>query len=185
MAILSILQKRDLKLFEKLLLKLEDYPQKKQCVLNYYDSPNKILPVVITGSNTSLSQAFLLAIQRTLSDNDLFDVMPETNYKAAISVIERWKKEFPDTYSAFQSAINSPVSAFIKALESYDITAYEQFERIYPSLTAGSIFNPFLGFDIVELYESIAKGCVQKNIRNISFTTSSVNILRLILQKRL
>ncbi|MDD3588922.1 MAG: hypothetical protein PHO46_01435 [Thermoguttaceae bacterium] len=167
LAILSILQKRDLKLFEKLLLKLEDYPQKKQCVLNYYDSPNKILPVVITGSNTSLSQAFLLAIQRTLSDNDLFDVMPETNYKAAISVIERWKKEFPDTYSAFQSAINSPVSAFIKALESYDITAYEQFERIYPSLTAGSIFNPFLGFDIVELYESIAKGLRAKEYTGI------------------
>lgn len=87
LTILSILMKRDLRLFEKLLPKLEEHPKLKQCVLNYYESPNKILPVVITGSNTSLSQAFLLALQRTLSDNDLLDVMPETNYKAAISVI--------------------------------------------------------------------------------------------------
>lgn len=46
-----------------------------------------------------------------------------------------------------------PVAAFINALSTYDISAYEQFERVYPTLTAGSVFNPFLGFDVVELYE--------------------------------
>ena len=66
LTILSILMKRDLRLFEKLLPKLEEHPKLKQCVLNYYESPNKILPVVITGSNTSLSQAFLLALQITI-----------------------------------------------------------------------------------------------------------------------
>ena len=165
LTILSILLKRDLGLFEKMLPKLEEHPKIKQCVLNYYDSANKILPVVISGSNTSLSQAFLLALQRTLSDNDLLDVMPETNYKAAISVIERWKTDFPDTYRAFEAAIDAPVSVFIGALASYDIAAYEQFERVYPTLTAGSIFNPFLGFDVVELYESVAK-----ELRNKGYT---------------
>ena len=165
LTILSILLKRDLGLFEKMLPKLEEHPKIKQCVLNYYDSENKILPVVISGSNTSLSQAFLLALQRTLSDNDLLDVMPETNYKAAISVIERWKTDFPDTYRAFEAAIDAPVSVFIGALASYDIAAYEQFERVYPTLTAGSIFNPFLGFDVVELYESVAK-----ELRNKGYT---------------
>lgn len=162
LTILSILMKRNLRLFEKLLPKLEEHPKLKQCVLNYYEGPNKILPVVITGSNTSLSQAFLLALQRTLSDNDLLDVMPETNYKAAISVIERWEKDFPETYTAFEAAIDMPVAAFINALSTYDISAYEQFERVYPTLTAGSVFNPFLGFDVVELYESVAKGLMSK-----------------------
>jgi hypothetical protein len=88
LTILSMLMKRELGLFEKMLPKLDDYPRVKQCVLNYYDSSNRILPVVISGTNTSLPQAFLLALQRTLSDNGLLDVMPETNYRAAISVIE-------------------------------------------------------------------------------------------------
>lgn len=165
LTLLSILLKRDLGLFEKMLPKLEEHPKIKQCVLNYYDSANKILPVVISGSNTSLSQAFLLALQRTLSDNNLLDVMPETNYKAAISVIKRWESDFPDTYRTFEAAIDTPVPVFVDALASYDIAAYEQFERVYPSLTAGSIFNPFLGFDVVELYESVAK-----ELRNKGYT---------------
>ena len=162
-----MLLKRDFSLFEKMQSKLEDYPKLKQCIHNYYESDKKLLPVVIYGSNTSLSQAFLLALQRTLSDNELLDVMPETNYKAAISVIMRWKKEFPDTYTAFEKTIDMPVSAFIDALASYSITAYEQFEKVYPALTSGSIFNPFLGFDVVELYESVAKSLRPKGYTGI------------------
>ena len=167
LTILSMLLKRDISLFEKLMPRIEENPKLKQCVQNYYDSDNKLLPVVITGSNTSLSQAFLLALQRTLSDNDLLDVMPETNYKAAISVIERWEKDFPDTYAALENAIETPVSVLIDDLASYNITAYEQFERVYPTLTSGSVFNPFLGFDVVELYESVVKELKAKGFTGI------------------
>ena len=90
LTILAMLMKRDLGLFKKTMPKIMENPRLYQCVQNYYGSTNKLLPVIITGSNTSLSQAFLLALQRTLSVNDLMDVMPETNYKAAVQVIERW-----------------------------------------------------------------------------------------------
>ena len=162
LTILSILLKKDLSLFEKLLPKLSENPRLFQIVQNYYDSDNKILPVVIAGSSTSLTQAFLLALQRVLSENDLLDVMPETNYRAAISVIERWQENFPDTYRQLESVLDEPVPEMITKLKNFDISAYETFERIYPSLTAGSIFNPFLGFDVVELYESVAKSLREK-----------------------
>lgn len=159
--ILSMLLKKDLSSFEKTMPKISENPRLLQAVQNYYDSSEKILPVVITGSNTSLTQAFLLALQRTLSDNDLLSIMPETNYRAAISVINRWQNEFPKTYELFCEAIDKPVSVFIEELSNYSISAYEVFERVYPSLTAGSTFNPFLGFDVVELYESVAKSLKQ------------------------
>ena len=165
--ILSMLLKKDLSLFEKTLPKIAENPKLLQLVENYYEGNNRILPVVITGSNTSLSQAFMLALQRTLSDNNLLDIMPETNYRAAISVIERWKNEFPETYSQFQKSIDVPVNDFTSAIENYDIGAYEQFERIYPTLTSGSVFNPFLGFDVVELYESVAKELRAKGFTGI------------------
>ncbi|MEG1884198.1 MAG: restriction endonuclease subunit S [Clostridia bacterium] len=165
--ILSLLMKRDLTLFEKLLPKVKENPRLYQLVLNYYDSENKILPVVISGSNTSLTQAFLLALQRTLSDHDLLSAMPETNYRAAVGVIMRWKKEFPETYEKLRDDIDDPVETFIDRLESYDVVAYETFERIYPTLTAGSAFNPFLGFDVVELYESVAKSLKTKGYTGI------------------
>ena len=157
LTILSILMKRNLKLFKKLMPKIEENPKIFQLVQNYYKSEDKILPVVINGSSTSLTQSFLLALQRTLSEKNLLDAMPETNYKAAIQVIKRWKENFPETFSKFQNEIEESVSLFVERLENYDSVTYEKFERLYPALTAGSSFNPFLGFDVVELYESAAK----------------------------
>ena len=162
LTILSILMKRDLTLFEKLMPKIEENPRLYQLIQNYYESENKILPVVISGSNTSLTQAFLLSLQRTLSEHDLLSAMPETNYKAAISVIKRWQKDFPETFEKFLNGLDDPVEVFIDRLGNYDVAAYGAFEQVYPSLTAGSAFNPFLGFDVVELYESVAKSLKSK-----------------------
>lgn len=167
LTILSILMKRDLILFEKLMPKIQKNPRLYQLLQNYYESDNKILPVVISGSNTSLTQAFLLSLQRTLSEHELLSAMPETNYRAAIGVIKRWKKDFPETYTKFQRDIDGPVDRFIDQLENYEVIAYETFERIYPTLTAGSVFNPFLGFDVVELYESVAKSLKSKGYTGI------------------
>ena len=158
LTILAMLMKRDQDLFKKAMPKIKEDPRLYQCVQNYYDSKNKILPVIITGSNTSLPQAFLLALQRTLSMNGLLDVMPETNYRAAVQVIDRWEKKFPDTYKKFKDAIDMPVKKFVEEIQNYSTEAYEKFEKLYPTLTAGSVFNPFLGFDVVDLYEAAVKG---------------------------
>lgn len=167
LTILSMLMKKDLKLFEKMLPKVKKNKKLYQEVLNYYESNNKILPVIISGSNTSLTQAFLLALQRTLSENNLMDIMPNTNYKAAINVINKWEKEFPKAYATFESVIDCPVDTFIELLEEFDVETYRQFEKVYPGITAGSLFNPFLGFDIVELYESVVIALKEKGYSGI------------------
>ena len=167
LTILSLLLKRDISLFEKLMPKVQQNPKLYQLVQNYYESDNKILPVVITGSNTSLTQAFLLSLQRTLSEYNLLSAMPETNYRAAAATIRRCEAEFPETLKKFSMSIDDPVEKFIERLENYDVAAYETFETNYPSLTAGSVFNPFLGFDVVELYESVARGLKVKGYSGI------------------
>ena len=166
LTILAMLMKRDRDLFKKAMPKIRENKRLNQIVENYYDSGNKILPVIISGSNTSLPQAFLLALQRTLSMNGL-DVMPETNYKAAVNVIEKWEKEFPETYNKLKDAIDMPIKKYIEELLNYSPKAYEKFEKIYPTLTAGSVFNPFLGFDVVELYEEAVKGLKNKGYTGI------------------
>ena len=130
LTILAMLMKKDLSLFEKLLPKLKENDKLYQAVLNYYKSNNKILPVVITGSNTSIPQAFLLALQRTLAMNNMLDVMPETNYQAACRVIERWKTEYPLTYKEFQKKIELPIAELNRELQDINIIAYEKFEKI-------------------------------------------------------
>ncbi len=165
--ILSMLMKKDLALFEKMLPKIEEIPQLKQSVERYYQSENKILPVVISGSNTSIPQAFLNSLQITLAENDLLDIMPETNYRAAIETIRRWKDDFPATYAALEAEIQMPADRLVSLLQDYSVEAYEKFEKVYPTLTSGSVFNPFLGFDVVELYERAALGLGSKGYTGI------------------
>ena len=167
LTVLAMLMKRNKVLFEKLNSKIDENRRLRQIVDNYYDSNNKILPIIITGSNTSLPQAFLLALQRTLSINGLLDVMPETNYKAAVQVIKRWEKDFPDTYKKLKESLDMPIKQFIEELQNFSTEAYGKFEKIYPSLTAGSIFNPFLGFDVVDLYEEAVRGLKSKGYTGI------------------
>lgn len=165
--ILSFLMQKDIVLFDKILPKIKENLFLSELLNNYYTHNKKLLPVIISGSNTSLSQAFILSLQRTLSENDLLDIMPETNYFAAVAVIERWKNNYPATYNELEKLVGYPLNLFQEQLTNFNNTAYELFEKIYPHLTAGSIFNPFLGFDVVELYEKVVQGIKRKGYAGI------------------
>ena len=167
LTILSMLMQRERSLFTHLMPKIEEDPELSQLVDNYYsDDKNKILPVIISGTSSSISQAFLLALQRTLDENGL-DIMPETNYRAAVNTIEKWKDDYPKTYEKFKKEISLPVEAFISELNDYNAAIYNEFEEVYPNLTSGSIFNPFVGFDVVELYESVLKSLKERGYLGI------------------
>ena len=76
----------------------------------YLESNQMILPIVVRGSSTSLTQAFLNALQHTLSEEGLSDLMPETHFKAAYNQIENWREKYPDTYKKFTEALSKPIN---------------------------------------------------------------------------
>lgn len=162
LTILSLLMKKDRNVFKRLNPLIKKNKELKELIDDFYATQKPILPVIITGSNTSLTQAFLIALQRTLKENDLLDIMPDTNYLAAIKVIERWEKDYPKTFEKFEHAIQMPSKEFKNQLEDYNIDVYHQFEKVYKHITSGTTFNPFLGFDVVELYEGVAKELSKK-----------------------
>ena len=157
LTILSLLMQEKRKNFVHLNEKLKENKRLSAMLDNYYNGKVKLLPVIISGNSTSLNQAFILSLQRTLSENDLLEIMPETNYTAAVQTISKWKKEYPQTFKQFEKEIDEKTESFIDRLNDFDADAYRQFESVYPKLTAGSLFNPFVGFDVVDLYESVAK----------------------------
>ena len=120
LTILSVLMQRDRSLFTHLMPKINEDPELKQLVDNYYsDKKNRILPVIINGTSGSLPQAFLLALQRTLDENGL-DIMPETNYRAAINAIQKWKADYPKTYDKFKKEIsNTRMEPSLHQLQAY------------------------------------------------------------------
>jgi len=157
LVLMSLLLKKDRALFGALLdrMKFHD-PDLYAFAIEYLESANKLLPIVVRGSSTSLTQSFLSALQQTLSEEGFSDLMPETHFRAAVKQIENWRENYPSTYQKMARALSMSSGNFVLALNEFDVNAYEEFIRLYPTLTSGSAFNPFLGFDIVELYENIA-----------------------------
>ena len=122
---------------------------------DYIANQQRLLPVIISGNSASISQSFLTALQEALQRENLASIMPETHFTAALNMIEKWKKEYPDTYKQFKQLVAEPINEYCAKLNNFEESAYKKFITIYPLLTAGSEFNPFLGFDIVELYSSV------------------------------
>lgn len=168
LVLLSLLIRKDIVLFEDLLIKIKDYNiDLYKYITSYINSKRRLLPVIIQGSNASITQSLLYGIKKALEDNQLEDIMPDTNYQAAVNAIKKWETEFPDTYSAFANIINELVPEFVNRLLNYDIEAYDTFVNLYPSLTSGSEFNPFLGFDVVNLYTDVIKKLKERNFDGI------------------
>lgn len=153
---LSILFNKNKSLFETLLKKIERIDENAYKIIkNYITSNKKLLPVIINGNSGNLTQAFLNALQKALKVYDLEDLMPETHFQAAINKIYNWKSDYPNTYELFQKKINKDVDLFIKELKNNKIESYQRFVSIYPELTAGSTFNPFVGFNVVDIYDNV------------------------------
>lgn len=158
LVLMSLLFKKDMTLFGALLEKIKAHnPTFYEFLLDYIQSDKKLLPIIVSGSSSSLTQSFLSALQQALKNENLSDLMPETHFIAAINAIALWKNEYTDTYNKFTAELNIPVDTLILKLKGFDVAAYETFTALYPKLTSGSEFNPFLGFDVVELYEKVVK----------------------------
>jgi len=145
----------------------EHNPKLQEYTLEYLKSDRKLLPVIVSGNSASLTQSFLNALQQTLKNERLDDIMPETNFVAAVNAIDRWQKDYPETYEKFIESLGEPISAFMRALKEFDVNAYDRFIKLFPALTSGSEFNPFVGFDVVELYEKVVDKLKDKGYNGI------------------
>ena len=126
-----------------------------QRIKNYTTANKRMLPVIISGNSSSMTQAFLNALQKSLSLNDLSDIMPETHFQSAINTINRWKNDYPNTYDQFISLLNESIDEFIEKLSDSDVETYKKFTDIYPELSAGGMFNPFFSSNVVDIYDNV------------------------------
>ena len=149
----------DLKeLFESLAQKVRaKNPSVAENIAQYVKSGRRLLPIVINGNSQSLSQSFLYALHLTLKRREFKNLMPETHFESAVKMIEKWENEYPETFKKFNELASVKSEVFKRQLLNYNSDFFEEFEKLYPSLTSGSEFNPFAGFDVVDIYEQVCK----------------------------
>ncbi len=131
--------------------------QASENIRQYVESEKRLLPIIINGNSSSLSQSFLYALHSTLKKNEFKNLMPETHFEAAARTIEKWEREFPETFRNFNAKASCKASAFKNSLRNFSPKHLQEFEELYPQLTSGSSFNPFEGFDVVDIYEKVAQ----------------------------
>lgn len=165
---LSVLFNSDREIFSNLMEKIKTTNEmlyKK--IDNYLSSKKRLLPVIINGNSGNMTQAFLRGLQNALNSYDMNDVMPETFFDSAVKTIERWHNEYPETYSRLSDRLNCSVTQFVDRLLSNDIEAYHTFVEIHPVLTSGSIFNPFVGSNVVDIYDNVNTEIKKKGFSGI------------------
>lgn len=122
------------------------------------------LPVILNSTNGDLNQAFLIALNDALVRAELVDLIPDTYYSIALKRISNWEKEYPETFNLFKDKLTengSAIDEFIASLKLYSSDALKLFKKVYPSITAGSEFNPLAVSDVLPLYKSIGEQLVE------------------------
>ena len=169
LVLLSLLRDKNTELLSKLLDEIKcDNLELFNYIKSYIESDEKLLPVVIQGSSNSLNQSFLGAIQIALKNAGMGELLPDTHFHAALKHIQKWEDQYKETAEHFSKLIR-PISLedFKIKLTHFDSDAYDKFVDLYPQLSAGGVFNPFGGVDVVELYTNVIKTIKTKGYTGI------------------
>lgn len=118
----------------------------------------RLMPVIINGGYGDLQQTFLVALKEALERENIEGITPHTYYEVAINTIKKWEKEYPVTLQAFKAELSEKkynLTELIDLLGNYDKKAYDTFCNIHPKVCSGSIFNPMINMNIVNMYKAV------------------------------
>lgn len=134
-------------------------PECKELLGNIINSKSKFLPVILNvNSGSNLDQTMIRSLSLALRREKLSDVAPDSYFTMATETIEQWKRDYPQTYEAFENILidyNSNIPVIEKGLSQYDLDSLELFKMVYPKLTSGSSFNPVINEDALSVYRSV------------------------------
>lgn len=131
----------------------------------------RIFPVIINSNSSDINQAFMNAIYNALTQAGLQKLLPTTYFDMALTLMERWERDFPDAYKklAIELKNEKQTTEQLKiGLKQFDDKYYDLFCRCYPRIAAGTEFNPLTNMDVVKLYIAVTNAlCEQTEYKGI------------------
>ncbi len=145
---------------ELVLSRLErTFSHEAERVQTFRDSGRKLLPVLLSGNEGSLSLALPRALTQTLQQQGLGDLRPRTQFQAALDMIALWEQTYPDVYMRLDEYLvqaGQTLPDLVNRLETLDQNALDLFEQLYPRLTAGAKFDRYAGQSLTDAFHSTA-----------------------------
>lgn len=124
-----------------------------------WNEKGKFLPIIIMSTQGDLNQAFLVGLNDALKRDGLTELAPATFFTHAVDTINRWEKDYLDTYNEYVALLRDKkiaVKDMLTGLTNCDNSKLDVFKEIYPELSSGGVFNPLASSEVLPMYKSIA-----------------------------
>ncbi|MCC6602816.1 MAG: hypothetical protein IT327_06380 [Anaerolineae bacterium] len=136
------------------------YPESAAVISNYWESGKRLLPVILSGDEGSLTVSLTRGLNRALGQRGLADLRPRTQFNAALETIDRWEKLYPAAFSRFQHLIeeqNYKFDELIEGLKTGEPSSLNLFSTLYEIVTAGANFDAYVGVSLADAYHETSK----------------------------
>lgn len=136
------------------------HPQAANLIRKVRQAGVRLLPVIVNDRYLDIRQAFLASVKTALTEAGLTDIMPDNYCERCLATINRWKADYPATYTAYKQylkAIGRKVADFESSLRQFDAAALSIFRDCHQTILSGAPFDPLLESDVPTLYRNISE----------------------------
>lgn len=133
-------------------------------ILFIWNNKGRFLPVIINDSTGELNQSFLYALNEALKREGLNGIIPDTYFSVAIKRLNDWEDRYPENYEMFINELeqyDKNIDEIKAELSRFSQDALRIFKEIYPTITAGSDFNPMVNSEVLPLYKNVSELLVE------------------------
>ena len=164
LVLLAILSGKESEEIRNLISRISDIDKDStESIRNVYKK-KRLLPVIVNTNSGNLEQAFVRSLSQALKREGLDDVVPDSYYSEALKKIDQWRSVYPETFNALEHTLDGiTVQQLISALEQFEYSALTEYRRVYPLLTSGSEFNPFVDEEVISVYRSVNRTICEKH----------------------
>ena len=139
-------------LFNNIVSKIKNINENLYDKIIEIDNKNiALLPVLVNNSAIDdFNNSFMLAINNSLKEHNLSNLVPDSAYNEAVKIIKKWRKDniILEKYLDLKEIENE--------LKNYKLDAFNKFKKMYKDISYGLDFNPLINGDITKIYYDVS-----------------------------
>ena len=157
-----LLSKReDRNLFKKVVDKISKINKHLSTKIEDLDKKHiSLLPVIINNNSDDLNRNFLLALNDSLNQHGITDIVPSSSYTEAVTIIKDWEQQHSASFDIFEeckNSLNIEYDKLKKGLLKYDIESFEKFKQLFKCVNHGYQYNSLINSDFGLTYTDVSK----------------------------
>lgn len=156
--LLSLLSLTDFTEIDPLLNKIKNID--KQLYLKIRKIENKqYMPVIVSNTRGSLSQALATSLKKSLQNEELTDITLDSEFSEAIKRMNIWKNDYPGTYEALKDELKKrkvSINNLINQLNDYDEVSLDLFKEIHKNILSGAQFVSDTNIEVADYYHEVS-----------------------------